>query len=587
MKNLKFKLGAAMAVVGLSVTLYACKKSFLDKPALGSLSQATLTSSAGVQGLLIGAYSLVDGFGGAGGGWQSSGTNWVYGNVAADDSYKGSDPGDQGDIVPIETHSQTAANGYFNQKWQAVYDGVQRANEVIRVLKNVKDLTDAQKTQITAEARFLRGHYHFEVKKMFNNAPYIDETITYAAGNFNVPNDKDIWPNIEADFQFAFDNLPPTQGAVGRANKYAAEAYLAKAYMFEHKFDKAKTLLDDIIANGVTSDGKKYALDANFFSNFNAATKNSAEAIFSMQQSVNDNSNGNNGGWGDVLNFPYGGGPGGCCGFNQPSQSLANSYQVDALGLPLLDTWNDSDLKSDQGLKSSDAFTPTSQAVDPRLDMTLGRRGIPYLDWGLHPGNDWVRDQNNGGPYAPIKHVYYKSQEGSQTDKSFWTNGVTANNYTFIRFADVLLWRAEVAVEANDLATALTMVNMVRSRVASNPSSWVHTYVDNAHPEKGFTSTLAANYKIGLYTLFPGQEYARKAVRFERKLELAMEGHRFFDLVRYGIADVELNAYIAHEKPRRAFFANATFTKGKSEYFPIPQAQIDLEKGKLKQNPGY
>ncbi|GAC1301572.1 MAG: RagB/SusD family nutrient uptake outer membrane protein [Mucilaginibacter sp.] len=586
MKKFNLKIGAVAGVFIMSIALYACKKSFLDKPALGSLSQATLSTSAGVNGLLIGAYSLVDGFGGAGGGWQSSGTNWVYGNVAADDAYKGSDPGDQGDIVPIETYTSTAANGYFNQKWQAVYDGIQRANEVLRVMANAKDMTDAQKTEVRAEARFLRGHYHFEAKKMWNNAPYVDESVTYAASNFNVPNDKDIWPNIEADFQYAFANLPATQKSVGRANKYAAEAYLAKAYMFEHKYSQAQPLLDDLISNGTTSNGLKYKLDTKFFDNFDAATKNSAEAIFSMQQSVNDGSNGNNGGWGDVLNFPYNGGPGGCCGFDQPSQSLVNSFQVDAAGLPLLDTWNNTDVKSDQGLKSSDPFTPTTQALDPRLDMTVGRRGIPYLDWGLHPGQNWVRDQNNGGPYAPIKHVYRKSQEGALTDKSFWTNGVTANNYTFIRFADVLLWRAEAAVELGDLSTALTMVNMVRAR-AADPATWVHTYVDNNDPSKGFTNTPAANYQIGLYPAFPDAVYARKAVQFERKLELAMEGHRFFDLVRYGTADVVLNAYIAKEKAQRTFFSGASFTKGKNEYFPIPQAQIDLEHGKLKQNPGY
>ncbi len=199
------------------------------------------------------------------------------------------------------------------------------------------------------------------------------------------------------------------------------------------------------------------------------------------------------------------------------------------------------------------------------------------MDWGLHPGNDWIRDQNNGGPYAPIKHVYYKRQAGALTDNSFWTAGVTANNYTFIRFADVLLWAAEAEVEVGSLANAVTLVNQVRNRVKSNPSSWV----------KQAGGANAANYQVGLYTSFPDQAYGRKAVRFERKLELAMEGHRFFDLVRYGTADVELNAYIAKEKAKRTFFVNSVFTKGKSEYFPVPQSQIDLSKGVLKQNPGY
>lgn len=577
MKQSKFRILLIGASASL-VMLYSCSKNFLDKAPIGSLDQNTLSNKAGVEGVLIGAYSMLDGIGGAGSGWESAGSNWVYGGVASDDAYKGSDPGDQADIVPIETYTPTASNGYFNQKWRAVYDAVQRCNDVLRLMTAATDISAADKARITGEAKFLRAHYHMEAKKMWNNIPYVDETITYAAGNFNVPNDKDAWAGINADLDAAIANLPATQGSVGRANSWAAKALKVKALMFQKSFAAALTLAKDVIANGVTTKGIKYALTANMFDNFNAETKNSSEAIFSVQQSVNDNSGGNNGGYGDVLNFPYNGGPGGCCGFYQPSISLANSFKVDANGLPLLDTWNAADFKNDQGIASGAAFTPdVTTPVDPRLDFTIGRRGIPYLDWGLHPGNDWIRDQNNGGPYANIKHVYYKRQAGALTDNSFWTAGVTANNYTFIRFSDLLLWAAECEVESGSLANAVTYVNQVRNRVKSNPATWV----------KQAGGANAANYQIGLYTSFPDQTYGRKAVRFERKLELAMEGHRFFDLVRYGTADVELNAYIAKEKSKRTYLTNATFTKGKNEYFPIPQSQLDLSKGVLKQNPGY
>jgi len=384
----------------------------------------------------------------------------------------------------------------------------------------------------------------------------------------------------------AIANLPATWGEVGRVNVWAAKAYLAKVYMFEHKFTEAKPLLEDIIANGVTSGGLKYALATNFEDNFNPATQNNSEGVFEVQNSVNDNSNGGNGNWGDVLNFPYGP-PGGCCGFNQPSQSLVNLYRVDANGLPFLDTWNDKDVKNDQELRSTDPFTPDTALLDSRLDWTVGRMGIPYLDWGLYPGNDWIRDQNNGGPYSPIKNLYFKSQAGTYTDNNFWTPGVTANDYLIIRFADVLLWAAECEVEIGNLDKAMVYVNQVRAR-AANPAGWVKK--DDGSP--------AANYKVGLYTSFPNQDYARKAVRFERKLELAMEGQRFFDLQRYSInpsanyanngymADV-LNAYLAKEKGRRTYFQGKSFTKGKNEYYPIPQAQVDLEHGALIQNPGY
>ena len=584
MKRIKFKI--VPAVIGASIimmSMYACNKDFLNKAPLGALDPGNLSNSAGVQGLLIGAYSLLDGYGGANSGWESAASNWVYGSVASDDSYKGSDPGDQPDIVPIETYTETPADYYFNNKWIVLMDGISRSNDVLRTMRLATDITPEDTLLISAQARFLRAHYHFEGKRMWNNFPFVDESVTYAAGNFNVPNTTDILPNIEADLQYAIANLPPSWGSqAGRVNVWAAKAYLVKVYMFEHKFQEAKTLLDNIIPDGKTSKGIKYKLADNFEDNFNPATQNNSEGVFEVQNSVNDNSNGSNGNWGDVLNFPYGP-PGGCCGFNQPSQSLVNSYRVDANGLPFLDTWNNVDVKNDQGLKSTDPFTPETAPLDARLDWTVGRRGIPYLDWGVHPGNDWIRDQNNGGPYSPIKNLYFKNQTGTLTDNNFWTPGVTANNYAIIRFADVLLWDAECQVEIGSLDSAKYFVNLVRAR-AANPAGWV--------------KTTAANYKVGLYTSFPSQDYARKAVRFERKLELAMEGQRFFDLQRYSIspkdsysnngymADV-LNAYIAKEKQRRTYLQGKSFTKGKNEFFPIPQSQMDLEHGALVQNPGY
>ncbi len=574
-----------MAISISSMLFYACKKEFLERAPLGSLDQGNLATSGGVRGLLIGAYALLDGFGGAGGGFVTAASNWVYGGVASDDAYKGSDPGDQADIVSIETYTANAANPYFESKWRLLYDAIQRSNEVLRVMADVSGMSDAEKKVAGGEARFLRAHYHFELKRMFNMVPYVDETISYAKGNLRVPNDKDIWPNIEADLKFAVANLPATQPAVGRANSWAAKAYLAKVLMYQKKYAEAKTIFDDVIANGVTASGKKYDL-VNFFDNFNPETKNSAESVFSAQSSVNDNSGGNNGNWGDVLNYPYTGGPGGCCGFYQPSQSLVNSYRVDANGLPFLDNFNSVDVKSDQGLKSDQPFTTETAALDPRLDLTVGRRGIPYLDWGAHPGNNWIRDQSYGGPYAPMKNVYAKRQQASLTDKSFWSTGISANQYTIIRFADILLMAAEAEVEVGSLDKAKDLVNRVRTRAAI-PAGWVKTYVDPAAPEKGFTATPAANYKIGLYPAFATKELGRKAVRFERKLELAMEGHRFFDLVRYGTAAEDLNIYIAAEKSRRTYLNSATFTKGKNEYFPIPRNQIDLSGGSLKQIPGY
>lgn len=252
-------------------------------------------------------------------------------------------------------------------------------------------------------------------------------------------------------------------------------------------------------------------------------------------------------------------------------------------GLPDSDHFNEINVDSNEGISSSDtSFKTYAKTLDPRLDWTIGRRGIPYLDWGDHPGMAWIRKQAYAGPYSPKKNVFYKAQEGRFTDVNFWSSGTTANNVNLIRYADVLLWAAEVEAETGDAEKARDYVNQVRAR-AANQSGWV----------KKADGSPAANYKVGLYLdPWTDKTYAIKAIRFERSLELAMEGHRFFDLVRWGIADTEINAYLNEEKKKRTYLDDASFQPGKHEYFPIPQKQIDLSAGpdgipKMIQNPGY
>ena len=600
MKKINFKFFVPVCVVFL-LTAHACKDEFLDRAPAGASSEAVLANRAGVDGLLIGTYALLDGIGGPGGDvWAQSITNWIWGGVASDDSHKGSEYGDQPQAEQVENYTTIPAMGYLQAKWAPLYAGAQRANDVLRVLRKVPSgvITPADTMQIAAEARFLRGLYHYEAVKMFGDkVPYVGENISYENNNLLVPNDVSIYPQIQADLLFAATNLAPTKPQFGRVNSWAAKALLGQVLMHQDKYAEARPILQDVIANGVNSGGVKLSLVPNFSDNFRASRQNNSETVFAVQMSVGDNAGGLNGNAGDVLNFP-GGGPASCCGFYQPSFSLANAFKVDpATGLPLFenDAYNATSLKTDMGLTSTSAYTPGTEAVDPRLDWTVGRRGIPYLDWGNMPGQTWVRAQAAAGPYLPVKNIYWKAEQATESDfyDGWAANQSTGNNYNYIRFADVILLAAEAEVEAGSLAEAERLVNLVRNR-AANPNGWVKTYVDPNDPSKGFTNTPAANYRISPYTgqfSARGQAYAREATRFERRLELAMEGKRFFDLQRWdngtGYMATILNNYIAKElqfMPSYQILRGAKFTKGQDEVFPIPQGQIDISGGTLKQN---
>jgi len=563
-----FSVLFTLVIVGFSTS---CKNDFLEVIPKTGLSEATLTNKAGVNYLLIGAYSLLDGVqtnvGSPNADWHGSADNWIYGEVNADNAYKGSTSGDQPEISFIEQKQIQADNNHFRGKWRAVYDGVARSNDVIQMTGKAKDMTEAEKTLVIAQARFLRGHYHFEAKKMWNMTPYVDDK-TYNSADANstkIPNDKDIWPNIEEDLKFAYDNLPNRwPGEPGRATKWAAAAMLGKAYMFQKKFAQAKTLFDAIVASG------QYRLMDKYHDNFRTATNNNAESIFEVQHSVNDGAAiSNNGNRGATLNYPYGGQTT-CCGFFQPSQNLVNVFKVDANGLPLFDTFNN----------PPDVESTTTSPLDPRLDWTVGRIGLPYLDWGTMTPN-YIRDMSYAGPYSPKKNVPYASDIAAG-----WTgNGnnprFNANNYRMIRYAHVLLMLAEAEAELGNLERARELVNQIRRR-AANPDGFVKTA----------SGAPAANYRVGTYdSPWTSKEFAINAVRFETRLELAMEGHRFFDLVRWGIAAPTLNAYYAVEGTKRAYLRGVQFTANKHEYFPIPLQEIvnSQLKGQptLKQNPGY
>jgi len=577
MNNIFKRMAMVMAMV--MVLVVSCKDSFLEVAPTGSLADAQLATKAGVEGVLIGAYAALNGVFGN----RLEGPNhWVTGSICGGEANKGTDPGDYSSINPMQRYETDPTQGDLSSLWRGRYEGVSRCNTVLRLLSQAKDVSPADAARIAGEARLLRGHFYFDLKKHFNSIPYFDEK-TPASEIPKVANSPAVWDKIEADFQFAFTNLPETQGQAGRVNKWAAAAYMGKAKLYQKKYAEAKTWFDNVIANGKTTNGRKYQLLDDYTQIFNAEFDNHAEAVMDVESSMNTG-NVANANYFDDLNYPYNtglDGPGNCCGFFQPSFDMANTFRTKD-GLPLLDGTYNSDanaLKHDYGVESSAPFTPDAGPVDPRLDHSIGRRGIPYLDWIAHPGKAWIRAQPYAGPYSPKKYVYYKSQENKLTDGSSWTRGYATMNYTIIRFADVLLMAAEAEIEAGSLTKARELTNLVRAR-AANKAHWV----------KKADGTPAANYEIALYpeSAFASKASANEAVRMERKLELSGEGHRFFDLVRWGIAEPVLNAYLRNEaKILVTKFGGAKFTAGNDEYYPIPQREIDLQGTVLKQNPGY
>ena len=579
----RLRLAAAAAGVVL-LGIAACNKEFLDQETTGLLTETELQNKKGAEQLLISTYAAIKGIG-----WEGGSQNWVYGSIVGLEANKGSDAGDQADINPIQQYSALPGNNFFNVKWRAVYEGIARANAAIRITSALtdEDISADEKNQILAEARFLRGFYHLEAKKMWNNIPYVDETIKYGESTLaDVGNATDAWPKIMEDFQFARTTLTATKVQIGRVNKWAADAFYAKALLFQKNYAEALPILTDVINNGVTAGNVKYALAPAYYDNFNAEKEIDnnvrAESVLAYEASINDGSGGFNANYEQILNFPYNNGPGGCCGFFQPSFSFVNAFRTNA-GLPILDySFNSAanEVKNDMGLEATDAFTPDAGPLDPRLDHTVGRRGIPFLDWGDHPGKSWIRDQGNGGPYTPKKMSYSIAQKGKFTDNTSWTSGLTSTNYKLMRFADVLLMAAEAEIEVGSLTTALGYVNQVRAR-AAKPETWVKT--------SGGAN--AANYVINQYTSFASQDEARRAVRMERLLELGMEGFRFFDLVRWGIAEQEINTLLPYEKTKlSAAYGTGSF-QAKHNFFPIPQRQIDLQQengtSTLTQNEGY
>lgn len=590
---MKLKHLYMLGVVAL-MTASCNEDRFLDLKPQGSLNEDIMTSTEGADLLVNAAYAALGGPEGQSWSvWCHPTSNWTYGEVRSDNAYKGGGGvGDLNEVHRMETFDMDATNGFLDSKWYHLYCSVQRCNSALRVLNAATDEQVNGRVSRIAEMKVLRAHYYFELSRLFNKIPYFDENVEISQYP-DIPNNEftrdEILSMLAEEMLDAAELLPASQSEVGRIHKYIALAYAAKIKLYQaYQQDETthavtsinKELLREVVSlcDQVTS-SNRYGLLDDFQGLDLVANENGKESVFAIQYSMNDGTeSAGRINWSNLLNSPGGGSPYGGDGFFLPSQDLINAYQTDANGLPDFNYQSKSDYSwavLNNGVYTLQNTTPN---VDPRLDFVVGRPTITWKTYPDKPCEGWVRDKETYG-YNCAKR-FWVSPESSDMFNG-WPWGASQLNWQIIRYADILLWKAEALIELNEgngLETARDLINQIRNRARN--SAYVKDFNDH--------SKYAANYLVNPYPADVwNQDYARQALRWETRLEKALEGERFFDLVRWGIVETTMNKYIAAESDNRIYYANAHFTGGKDEYYPVPNNQYGFSGGKYVQNPGY
>jgi len=584
------KLHNIILALGCSAILASCSDDFLENTPQGSLSDGVMTSTEAIDLLVNSAYAGLSGFTNEQGDpWVRPTSNWSFGEVRADNAYKGGGgEGDIWDIHAMETFQVQANNGNLDGKWFNLYSQISRCNAALRVLNDADPAVVTVRDSRIAEMKVLRSHFYFELVRLFNKVPYMDENLPESE-YVNVPNDEftreQHLDRIANELLEAAESLPDRQPEVGRINKNIALAYAAKVKLYQAYEQDPQThavvninqdLLKEVVQ--LINQVQGYSLLPDFQGLDLIANENGPESVFAIQYSMNDGS-GDAGrvNWSNLLNSPGGNSPYHGDGFFLPSQDLINAYQTDANGLPVFDYQSRPDYAVVTFIDDDhQTLSNTEPTVDPRLDFVVGRPTITFKTYTATPCQSWVRDRGVYGHNCAKR--FWVSPESSDMYQG-WPWGASQLNWQIIRYADLLLYKAEALIEigGNGLEEARNLINEVRNRAKN--SEYVKDFND---PSKN-----AANYNIGLYPAAGwNQDYARKALRTEMRLEKALEGERFFDLVRWGIAKDVMTAYFNAEKDNRIYYQDATFDAGE-EYYPIPVAQYNFSLGRYTQNPGY
>ena len=548
--------------------LFAGCSDFLDMNPNGILDEESVSGVEQLDKLVISAYSML-----GNDHYDIPFNLWPYGNVRSDDAYKGGrDESDIQDFHFYETSSNITANfGEPDGLWYNCYIAISRANNALRSLNNVSEQDFPNKKIRIGECRFIRGHFYFLLKVLFKSIPYIDETVAIedygTISNIALSNDE-LWQKIADDFKAAYDNLPESQGTdVGRANKYSAAAYLAKTYLYkayrqDEKHNVTEINAEDLkqvltFSNEVMS--SDYGLEDDFAYNFLPGSyENGKESLFAIQHSTDDGTLYGRLNFSDALNVPMK--FSGSCDFQKPSQNLVNAYKT-VNGLPEFSDYNKAD------------YNANTDKVDPRLYHTVALPGVPYkYDKKNIFDESWTRNKAVYGLYSSLKENVALNDPSSVLIDPFRAK---TKNKIVIRYADVVLMRAEALIELDREKEALPLINEIRER--AKKSTGLIDYAENVDIAL-YVDNVNCNWT---------KPYAREALRWERRLELAMESQRFFDLVRWGIADSVINTFYKEEAPKRTYYEDAHFEKNRAEYVPIPQQQINFSKQVYKQNYGY
>jgi len=571
------KLLYIICAVSMACTFTACDKILDEHTPQGTLSDEQAKTPENAEAMVVSAYAIFT----TAEDINSSFSMWNF-DVRSDDAYKGGSGTSDGDVfhqLEVEQGILTT-NWNLNDIWVRLYNSLSRVNSAIALLNTTGD--DYQmKNQRLAEMKFLRAYAHFLLKRLFKNIPFVvNENLSYQEynelSNTEYTNDEG-WQLIINDLMEAYNTLPVTQADKGRPTKAAAAAFLAKVYLYKaYRQDDANSHqvtsinqqdLEKVIEFTNPSLYGNYGLETDIHNNFRPEEQyeNGIESIWAIQYSRNDGSTYGN------LNWSYGlippnipGATDGGTDFYKPSQNLVNAFHTGDDGLPLFDTFNQKD------------YDMTADNADPRLFLTVGMPGLPYMfnkNYMMDKSSIWSRSNGGYGYYVTLKQNVDPALIGEYLIKgSYWASSM---NRIVFRYADVLLMRAEAYAQLGQPDQAVNLVNQLRTRAAGS-TQMISNY-QSAYGVKMYV----ANYK-GSYT----KDAAVRMVKMERRLELAMESERFFDLVRWGDAATVINKYYAEEIDNNAFYGEAHFTANKNEYLPIPFQQLSASNGHYTQNIG-